>query len=91
MKLTLKNEVDSSSIPPSEKLVAYKGDRRIGAVECNNDMTAHEFSYVYGGLGDVYHCCGEGNPFLRRHWGEVFENPELLPPGTLNVFLDEEE
>ena len=48
------------------------------------------FSRVFGGKGDIYHVCDTPpNPFFNHSWSEVFENPELLPTGTKNVFIDQ--
>jgi hypothetical protein len=53
------------------------------------DESASDFSRIYGGLGEIYHqedC--PPNPFFLANWHQVFTNPDLLPKGTKNVFID---
>jgi fructose 1,6-bisphosphatase len=48
------------------------------------------FAKVFSGQGTVLHQCDRPpNPFFVKSWGEVFQNPELLPPKTKNIFIDE--
>ena len=48
------------------------------------------FARIFEGHGYVYHLGDNpSNPFFNRSWGEVFDNPELLPEGTRNVFVDQ--
>lgn len=48
------------------------------------------FAVVFGGHGYIYHVVDNPpNPFFNKSWGEIFQNPELLPKGTKNVFIDQ--
>lgn len=48
------------------------------------------FERIFGGGGYIYHVVDNPpNPFFNKSWGEVFENSELLPVGTKNVFIDQ--
>ena len=61
-----------------------------GCVENPPTEEAGLFDRIYGGNGDIYHQHDNPpNPFFYKSWGEVFENPEILPVGTKNVFIDQ--
>lgn len=48
------------------------------------------FFKIFSGHGYIYHQHDNPpNPFFNKSWGEVFENPELLPVGTKNIFIDQ--
>lgn len=82
-------------------LYAYSGEQRIGKIintvapgltglTENPGEDASLFAAVYSGHGDIYHVSDNPpNPFFNSSWSEVFENPEFLPVGTANVFIDE--
>lgn len=46
----------------------------------------HNFRRLYDGHGDIYEM-GD-HLFGVKNWGDIFSNPELLPIGTNQVFLD---
>lgn len=89
MKLTIKND----------KLFAVsKNGEFIGEVVnsisggCSKNPLYDEpgvFALIFEGHGYIYHQDDNPpNPFFNKFWGDVFENPELLPEGTRNVFVD---
>ena len=90
MKLVIKND----------KLFAVSEDEQfigeiINSIEggCSANPPIEEpgiFARIFEGHGYVYHLGDNpSNPFFNRSWGEVFDNPELLPEGTRNVFVDQ--
>lgn len=59
-------------------------------VENPEPETAGTFERCYSGLGYIYHQSDNPpNPFFVKFWNQVFDNPELLPKGTKNVFIDQ--
>lgn len=46
------------------------------------------FARVFDGHGAVLHLLPHKSPCGVMNWSEVFVNPELIPAGTLNLFLD---
>ena len=49
-----------------------------------------EFNHSFSGHGYIYHQSDSPpNPFFSHSWSDVFSNPELLPVGTRNVFVDQ--
>ena len=47
------------------------------------------FERCYSEHGYIYHQSDNPpNPFFVKSWSQVFDNPELLPNGTKNVFID---
>jgi hypothetical protein len=49
------------------------------------------FAKVFGGYGYIYHQeDNPPNPFFIKSWSSVFENPDLLPSGTKNIFIDQQ-
>lgn len=61
-----------------------------GCKECPQDDPS-TFARVFDGNGDVYHQHDNPpNPFFLKDWGQIFENPELLPTGTQNIFIDQD-
>lgn len=46
----------------------------------------HNFRRLYDGHGNIYEM-GD-HLFGVKNWGEIFANPELLPTGTTQIFLD---
>lgn len=46
----------------------------------------HNFRRLYDGHGNIYEM-GD-HLFGVKDWGDIFSNPELLPAGTSQIFLD---
>lgn len=46
------------------------------------------FSRVFDGHGPVIHLLPQPSPYGVTDWGQAFENTELIPIGTENLFLD---
>lgn len=56
----------------------------------NNNDVPGTFARLFEGHGYIYHQDDNPpNPLFVRSWGDVFVNPELLPTGTKNVFVDQ--
>jgi hypothetical protein len=51
-----------------------------------NPEPDHNFRRLYDGHGDIYEM--SDHLFGVKSWGDIFSNPELLPTGTKQVFLD---
>jgi hypothetical protein len=61
-----------------------------GCVERPAFSEPREFALIFDGHGPVMHQKNPApNPFFVTSWGELFENAEVLPEGTKNIFLDE--
>lgn len=61
--------------------------------DCCDSPTNDEpgtFARTFEGYGYIYHQDDNlPNPFFIKSWGQIFANPELLPIGTKNVFVDQ--
>jgi hypothetical protein len=51
-----------------------------------NPEPDHDFRRLYDGHGNIYEM-GD-HLFGVKNWGDIFSNPDLLPTGTSQVFLD---
>lgn len=69
-------------------LYVYNGGQCLGEILADDeDYTT--FAAIYGGLGDIIQQHDNPpNPFFVKSWGEVFANPEMLPSGVKNIFID---
>lgn len=70
-------------------LFAYRDGVSVGSVIAESgDIT--RFHKIYQNLGQVFHKLAPApNPFFIEDWADVFDNPELLPIGTVNVLIEE--
>lgn len=60
-----------------------------GELVADAEMEPTVFNRIYEGNGMVLHQSdAPPNPFFVGSWGEVFSNPELVPTGTKNIFVD---
>lgn len=84
-----------------EILYAVQGNKFLGKIV--NQISGHFsrspeaedpslFARVFSGHGSIYHQHPEPpNHYFVSGWGQLFENPELLPVGTSNLFLDQDD
>lgn len=58
-------------------------------VENPRYCTDEIFAQIFSGHGEIYHLSENPiNPFYSKP-DDVFRNPECLPLGTMNVFIDQ--
>ncbi len=90
MQLVVKNE-KLFAVDESGKFVGkIVNDASGGCCDNPSNDEPGTFARIFEGHGYIYHQNDNPpNPFFNRSWGEVFKNPEMLPAGTKNVFVDQ--
>lgn len=95
LKLVIKNGYLFATNNAGElqgRIINHNNEKGGYVIDNPSEEDSSHFDRLFGGHGDIFEVRpNPTSPFYHSSWEQIFQNPEMLPPGTKAVFLEMEQ